>query len=872
MLVQWTFDSIDAITSQGELKPLAEFLAKKQFDLVINLPMRNGGARRVSSFMTHGYRTRRLAIDYSIPLVTDVKCAKLLVEALRLIGKAPKMKTHIDCMSSRQLKKLPGFIDTHVHVREPGATHKENYASCTAAALAGGVTLICAMPNTNPAIVDEESLILVKKLAKENARCDYALFVGASSENTTTISDLASEAAGLKMYLNETFTTLRLNDLNIWNKHLANWPKRTPICVHAESQTTAAIILMASLQNRPIHICHVARKEEILIIKAAKEKGLKVTCEVCPHHLFLSTDDIDRLGPNKSQVRPVLTSPEDQQALWENLHVIDCFATDHAPHTLDEKLSDKAPPGFPGLETILPLLLNAVNEGRLTMEDIVNKFHKNPKRIFSLPDQPNTYVEVDMDEEWVIPEAMLYSKAGWTPFAGKSIKGSIHRVVLRGEVAYVDGQILVQPGFGQNVREWEKKLPNLLSEISRPPSMLGLDRAISPSPYHGFMDRIDYHNDKQTNEIFSKLLSVDNKVHFASTETRVSPVLPTIPRVRTESFSTTERRIRTESQSNAEVISASSATPLPHHGLAHKHILSVDMFTKDQLNDIFNLAQTFRVYVTKERPLDHILRGKVMASIFYEVSTRTSCSFSAAMQRLGGRVIYMDETSSSVKKGETLEDSVGVMAGYSDVVVLRHPSPGSVLKASHHCRKPLINAGDGVGEHPSQALLDIFTIREEIGTVNGLTITLVGDLKNGRTVHSLARLLTLYNVQLRYVSPPSLKMPSYVTDFIRSKGVSQEEYTSLEEVLPDTDVLYMTRIQKERFENEEEYQKACGHFVVTPKLMTRAKRKMVVLHPLPRVFEISPEFDTDPRAAYFRQAECGMYVRMALLAMVLGKC
>ncbi|EFA10197.1 multifunctional protein r [Tribolium castaneum] len=836
--VQWTFENIDAITSQGELKHLAEFLSKKQFDLVINLPMRNGGARRVSSFMTHGYRTRRLAIDYSIPLVTDVKCTKLLVEALRRIGTAPPMKTHTDCMSSRRLVKLPGLIDTHVHVREPGATHKEDYASCTAAALAGGVTMICAMPNTNPAVTNQETLTLVENLARKNARCDYAIYMGASSDNYSAIPELAPQVAGLKMYLNETFTTLRLNDLNTWTKHLANWPKKAPICVHAEGQTTAAVILMASLQNRPIHICHVARKEEILIIKAAKEKGLNITCEVCPHHLFLSTEDVKTLGVCKSQVRPVLMSPEDQQALWDNLHVIDCFATDHAPHTLEEKTSSSPPPGFPGLETILPLLLNAVNENKLTIDDIVTKFYRNPKKIFNLPDQPNTYVEIDLDEEWTIPEATTYSKAKWTPFAGRKVKGAVHRVVLRGEVAFVDGQILVQPGFGQNVRTWDKKT---FDEVIAPPT-------VTTGEY----------NDGQTNEIFKKLLSGGGKVHFSATnelhvDSRLGVTSPTPvgPRIRTGSFSQMEQM---------------------HHSLANKHILSVDMFTKDQLNDIFNLAQTFRVNVSKERAVDHILKGKVMASIFYEVSTRTSCSFAAAMQRLGGGVIYMDETSSSVKKGETLEDSVAVMAGYADVVVLRHPTPGSVMRASHHCRKPLINAGDGVGEHPSQALLDIFTIREEIGTVNGLTITLVGDLKNGRTVHSLARLLTLYNVQLRYVSPPSLKMPSHITSFVASKGIPQNEHSTLEEVLPDTDVLYMTRIQRERFSSQEEYDKACGHFIVTPQLMTRAKRKMVVLHPLPRVFEISPEFDTDPRAAYFRQAECGMYVRMALLAMVLGKC
>ncbi|KAK4875623.1 hypothetical protein RN001_012045 [Aquatica leii] len=865
--VQWTFENIDDITSQGELKPLAEFLSKKQFDLVINLPMRNGGARRVSSFMTHGYRTRRLAIDYSIPLITDVKCAKLLVDALIQSRKPPLMKTHIDCITSRQLIKLPGFIDTHVHVREPGATHKEDFSSCTAAALAGGVTLICAMPNTNPPIIDEQSLQLVQKLSKENARCDYALYVGASSHNSSVIPELASQTAGLKMYLNETFTTLKLDDLTVWSKHLVNWPKKYPLCVHAEGQTTAAILLLANLHNRPIHICHVARKEEIQVIKAAKEKGMKVTCEVCPHHLFLSTNDVAHLGPTKSQVRPVLVSPEDQKALWDNLHVIDCFATDHAPHTLEEKLSTNAPPGYPGLETILPLLLNAVHEGRLTIDDIVTKFYRNPKRIFNLPEQWNTYVEVDMDEEWVIPDAMPYSKSKWTPFAGKKVRGSVHRVVLRGEVAYVEGQVLVQPGYGQNVRNWKTKKTALQPGDLKTSS--ALDRSISPIP--GFVtDKLDY-NDGQTNEIFSRLLSQiePSKVHFSSDtfngEAKMYRAISPLPTINQLS------RIKSDSNPNLNLIDG--IHPHMHsHGLAGKHVLSVDMFNKDTLNHVFNLAQTFRVYVSKERPLIHILQGKVMASIFYEVSTRTSCSFSAAMQRLGGRVIYMDETSSSVKKGETLEDSIAVMAGYADVVVLRHPTPGSVLKASHHCRKPLINAGDGVGEHPTQALLDVFTIREEIGTVNGLTITLVGDLKNGRTVHSLARLLTLYNVQLRYVSPSNLRMPEHIVQFVKARGIPQEEYDNLDVVLPDTDVLYMTRIQRERFSSQDEYERACGHFVVTPQLMTRAKRKMVVLHPLPRVFEISPEFDTDPRAAYFRQAECGMFVRMALLAMVLGKC
>ena len=174
-------------------------------------------------------------------------------------------------------------------------------------------------------------------------------------------------------------------------------------------------------------------------------------------------------------MRPILATPEDQHALWENLHVIDCFATDHAPHTLSEKDGAKAPPGFPGLETILPLLLNAVNEGRLTLDDISDKFCHNPRKIFNLPEQVNTYVEVDLQKEWIIPEALPFSKAQWTPFAGMKVKGAIHRVILRGEVVFVDGQVLSQPGFGVNVREWDAKK----TLFSRPSS--SLDRPFSPA-------------------------------------------------------------------------------------------------------------------------------------------------------------------------------------------------------------------------------------------------------------------------------------------------------------------------------------------------------------------------------------------------------
>lgn len=655
--------------NDGELQHLSEFLAEKNIDLVINLPMRNGGAKRISSFVTHGYRTRRLAVDLTIPLVTDIKCTKLLIEAMRLIGAFPPMKTHTDCMTSRRIKKLPGFIDVHVHLRDPGATHKEDFTSGTAAALAGGVTMVLAMPNTNPSIVDKESFELVKDIAKMKSLCDYGIYVGASSDNYGTISQLAPDAAALKMYLNQTFSTLQLTDMTIWKKHLKKWPSGAPIVVHAERQSTAAIILLASTLNRTVHIAHVARKEEIEIIRSAKDSGIKVTCEVCPHHLFLSTNDIDRIGDGWSEVRPILCSPEDQAALWENLDYIDIFATDHAPHTISEKSSSNPPPGFPGLETILPLLLNAVNEGRLTIEDVINKFHRNPKKIFNLPDQPDTYVEVDLDEEWIIPEKTAYSRAQWTPFTGIKVKGRVHRVVLRGEVAVVDGEVLAKPGYGKNIREWGKisktdykqTLEKIEHQKTKPEILENNFRLEKTS---------DLMTDVQTNEYFSKLLSeppTKSAVHFAAADRVFRPISP---RMRCDSTGSTTLK---------ELVQHTTAPNMPiQHGLYGKNVLSVNMFTKEQLNDIFDLAQIFRGRVAKDKNID-ILRGKIMSSIFYEVSTRTSCSFAAAMLRLGGQVIQMNEISSSVMKGETLEDSITVMAGYSDVIVLRHPDRGAVL-------------------------------------------------------------------------------------------------------------------------------------------------------------------------------------------------
>jgi aspartate carbamoyltransferase len=278
-----------------------------------------------------------------------------------------------------------------------------------------------------------------------------------------------------------------------------------------------------------------------------------------------------------------------------------------------------------------------------------------------------------------------------------------------------------------------------------------------------------------------------------------------------------------------------------------------------------------RVMVERIGTFD-LLKGKILANLFYEPSTRTSSSFTAAMERLGGSVIPINEVKySSVSKGESLPDTVRTLECYADVIVLRHPEVGSASLAAKYAKKPVINAGDGIGEHPTQALLDSLTIKEELGYIDGLTVTMLGDLKFGRTVHSLARLLSLYKVKLNYVSPNILRMPTEIIEELKVKGIEQSEFNTLDQALPGTDVLYVTRVQKERFTDLSEYDKAAGAYVIDPEIMEQAKDRMIVMHPLPRVSEISMEFDDDPRAAYFRQMEYGLYVRMALLAMVLGK-
>ena len=780
---------------------ILEYLKNKQIDLVINISnkIRFQLPSNTTLINSDGYWIRRMTIDNKIPLITNIKNGKLYIKALHNFhGKNYQVwcDPKIDCFTSYQTIRLPGLIDTHVHLREPGASYKEDWETGTQAALAGGITMIGVMPNTDPPIVDRESQKLVKGIARNKAYCDYGIYMGANLDNYKLWkeqTDLADGAIALKMYLNNTYGPLLLDNTQIWSEHLKNWPLNRPICVHAEKQTLASLLYMAYLaEGRSIHVCHVASKEEIMMIKAGKERGLSITCEVAPHHLFLSTlnkntkcsNTLPTISENFAEVKPPLASHEDQEALWDNLDIIDCFATDHAPHTREDKECHKCP-GFPGLETALPLLLTAVADGRLTIDDIILKYHTNPKKIFGLPDQEETYIEVDLDHKWVIPDKLRYTKCGWSPFAGMKVQGLLRRVVMRGKTVYVDGEVLSIPGFGKNIREYVKEdKVNILRESN------------------------------------SKMLELQIKEEI-------------------------DRR---------HIVN--------HDKLHLRNLLSVDQLDRRFLRELFINADKMEKIVG-QRGICDSLKDKILGSIFYEPSTRTRCSFTVAMQRLGGKVIEISKEGSSVQKGESFGDFMKTMECYADLLVIRSDEKDLKKALPKDLSIPIINAGDGAGEHPTQALLDLYTMRKEKGTVTGKTVALVGDLKNGRTSHSLAKLLTLYeNVRLIYISQEGMNMPREVYNYVDKYGIEQVETKDLMEYLPKIDILYMTRMQLERGSVGEYYR-------LDSSMLTQAKDDLVLMHPLPRVDEISVELDSDPRSAYFRQMENGLYIRMALLEMMM---
>ena len=299
-----------------------------------------------------------------------------------------------------------------------------------------------------------------------------------------------------------------------------------------------------------------------------------------------------------------------------------------------------------------------------------------------------------------------------------------------------------------------------------------------------------------------------------------------------------------------------------------KHVVSIKDFTKEEINNILDLAEDMKD-IAKGKAINNSLNGKILGTLFFEPSTRTRLSFESAMKRLGGTCIgFARPGTSSVKKGETLADTLQVISSYVDIIVLRHPQEGAARLAAKFSKKPILNAGDGAGQHPTQTLLDLFTIREEKGEIKNKKIGIAGDLKYGRTVHSLTHALSMYGCDLTFIAPPSLQIPDEIIKEIDNMGIKFQKEENIKKVLPELDVLYMTRIQRERFPSEEEYLEVADSYKVKKDMLEGADENLVIMHPLPRVDEISADVDDTKYAKYFEQAANGVPIRMALLKLL----
>ena len=628
------------------------------------------------------------------------------------------------------------------------------------------------------------------------------------------------------MYLNETFgiesggsgkcADCGLDSLTLEScrQHFIHWSGKKPIVVHAEGDMLAMIIALMALYKKPVHVAHISTTTEVELVKRAKELGYPITCEICPHHLFMSQETWNSAlpfsgrsdSPGYRKVKPsLLKTEEERKKLWDYIDVFDVIATDHAPHAAHE--SDCY--GYPGVETVLSLALEIVNRGYMTLDDLIAKMHTNPLRIFGIevPDLATNYVEVNLNKNWVVKGNQLFSKSKWSPYEGWNLPGKVIRVVMNGKTKYLDGKFLHSKA-GEAITHYSREPINTLGEIYAP--TLECNMAIK--------DPI--------------VMEESENIVKVKLSEKINKKIKNIPTTWT-----------------------------------HTHITTAGQFTRQDLRYLFSIASEIRSETSSI-----VTPNKQIALYFEENSSRTKNSFISAIQRLGGNAINFESATSSEKKGETSIDTLKCLAAYSDALVIRSSQIDLIEKAKKEINIPIINGGNGEEEHPTQALTDVFTIREEKGSLHGLTITLVGDLKYGRTIHSLLQLLTLYSVRVILVSSLELQLPEYWKKKLTSAGLNMKEYSYLSpEVIKNSDVIYLTRIQKERFPPSlslPDYHTYLRNIQLTPKKLSNAKKDVIIMHPLPRNEELPVEIDVDPRAVYFRQMKYGMYIRMALLSLL----
>ena len=655
---------VEALGSEDDDNPqkaeysLTQHLANNLIDLYINLPSKNR-FRRPASYISKGYKSRRMAVDFAVPLITNVKCAKLFIEAI--IRKPTFEISSVDYKTSHETYTFPGLISLQTFVPGAAESGSADFGEATQAAVRGGFTVVQMIPQgITSAVEDEISLQRAQSNAAGQAHCDYLFAVAATPDNSTRLVDaLDAGARALFVPFNNFFGST--NKVASVAQHFAVWPTDKPIITDARATDLASILLLASLNSRSVHITGVSTRDDILLIALAKGKGLAVTCDVAIYALFFSQSDFPV---------PALPTAADQAALWENLATIDIFTIGVLPFEVGQALGHSVS-AKTGVEESLPLLLTAVSQGKLTLEDIALRLSENPRTIFGIAEQPQTYVEVEVSRN------STFSTEGWSPLGGKIVSGAVHRVVINNHSVFLDGQDFSMP-LGRDVTITGPRQPAARGSFS-------LAHRPSLVPQSPKLDR-------QASTSFAR--AGENLMSLSVAPRESSPV-----------------------RSPAAVQFQS------HPAFSRRHVLSVKQFTREDLHALFNLASEMRNQVEKTGSVD-TLKGRVLCTLFYEPSTRTSTSFEAAMKRCGGEVVQVTASTSSVVKGESLADTIRTVGCYSDAVVLRHPAVGSSKSAAKSSPVPIINAGDGIGEHPTQSLLDVFCIREELGSVNGITVTL----------------------------------------------------------------------------------------------------------------------------------------------------
>ncbi|KAF3902971.1 Dihydroorotase [Dactylellina cionopaga] len=785
---------------------LTQHLENNLIDLYINLPSANR-FRRPSNYISQGYKSRRLAVDFQTPLVTNVKTAKLLIEAI--IRNYELEISAVDYKASHLSAMLPGLVNIAAFVPGLAKAGSRDFEKVMKASAAAGFSMVRIMPlGLENSLTDARALSTAHSNARKAAYCDYNFSVAATSTNSRQLTTLTSEVGSLFIPFNH--FSGNFNKVAAVTAHFELWPTNKPIVTDAKTSDLASILLLASLHSRNVHITSVTTKDDIRLIALSKQKGLQVTCDVAIYALFLSQKEYPQCT--------ALPTKEDQAALWEHMDIIDCFSVGSLPYqlSLDVKGSGSA---VLGIFEALPLLLTAVSDKRLTLEDITKRLRDNPMEIFDLHEQPHSSLEVNLDRTVRVEE-----KDSWSPFVGQVLKGSVERVVFDGETACLDGVLLADGSVGKDMSSSGPR--HVVPTVKSPPMKPQTGSVRRESFVGGYSQ---FKRPSTAGVLAPESFDLDGPKGTSASQDQA----------RTSGLST-YNLLQPEKQVSPALYELVSRSPF-----RRRHILSVNQFNRSDLHLLFTIAQEMRTAVERYGVID-LLKGRVLCTMFFEPSTRTSASFDAAMQRLGGRTIPIAADMSSSKKGESLQDTIRTLACYGDGIVLRHPDEASAETAARFSPVPIINGGNGSKEHPTQAFLDLFTIREELGTVNGLTVTFMGDLKYGRTVHSLAKLLLHYDVRIQFVSPAELAMPEEVKKEIQTHGTLLGEYNELTpEIIARSDVLYCTRVLK------------------------HAKEHMVILHPLPRNAEINEEVDFDQRAAYFRQMRYGLFTRMAILASVL---